>query len=198
MKLADTADAIGRIVRESEAGKSDAGGSVDLIWINGKNFETLKSRGLLHGPFTQLLPNYALVDIEGNPTALMDFTTPVDGMEAPWGTARFVLVHDSAKDPAPPRTLPELLEFAKANPGRFTYPQPPDFIGVTFLKQALIMTITNRALLAKPADDAAFAAASTPLFAFLDALHPFAWRRVRPFRPMAQRCAACSPTPNFG
>ncbi len=181
VKLADTADAVGRIITESDAGKRDAGGSVDLIWINGKNFETLKSRDLLHGPFTDQTPNYKLVDIEGNQTALKDFTTPVDGHEAPWGTARFVLVHDSARDPAPPRTLQALLAFAKANPGRFTYPQPPDFIGGTFLKQALFMASGNRDAFASPADDAVFKAASKPLFDFLDTLHPHMWRQGRAF-----------------
>jgi putative thiamine transport system substrate-binding protein len=180
VKLADTADAVNRIISEAEAGKIDAGGSVDMIWINGKNFATLKEKGLLHGPFTDALPNFRLVDVEGNPTALKDFTTPVDGLEAPWGTARFVLVHDSAKDATPPRTLEALLAFAKANPGRFTYPQPPDFIGSTFLKQLAVM-LAKGADFASAPNDAAFEAAAMPVFAYLDQLHPVQWREGKAF-----------------
>ncbi len=36
------------------------------------------------------------------------------------------------------RRSPALLAWAKAHPGRFTYPAPPDFIGSTFLKHVLI------------------------------------------------------------
>jgi putative thiamine transport system substrate-binding protein len=181
VKLADTADAVGRIIAENDTGKIENGGSIDLIWINGKNFETLKTRNLLHGPFTDQLPNSKLVDTEGNQTALTDFTTPVDGHEAPWGTARFVLVHDSAKDAAPPKTLEALLAFAKANPGRFTYPQPTDFLGGTFLKQALLMSAGSPKSFGSKADDAGFAAAAKPLFDYLNALHPHLWREGKAF-----------------
>jgi putative thiamine transport system substrate-binding protein len=180
VKLADTADAVNRIIGEAAAGNTDSGGSVDLIWINGKNFATLKEKALLHGPFTDSLPNFRFVDVEGNPTALRDFTTPVDGLEAPWGTARFVLVHDSAKDASPPKTLDELLAFAKANPGRFTYPQPPDFIGSTFLKQLLVM-LAKDAPLAEAPSDAAFDAVAAPVFAYLDQIHPSLWREGKAF-----------------
>jgi putative thiamine transport system substrate-binding protein len=188
VKLADTVDAVGRIISEAEGGKTESGGSVDLIWINGKNFETLKTKGLLHGPFTQDTPNFKLVDTEGNATALTDFTIPVDGHEAPWGTARFVFVHDSAKDAVPPTSLAGLMDFAKANPGRFTYPQPPDFLGTTFLKQLLLalsfdgLDVSKRQdALRKPADDAAFAAFGAPVFAYLDQLHPSLWREGKAF-----------------
>jgi putative thiamine transport system substrate-binding protein len=180
VKLADTADAVTRIIAEAEAGRTD-GGSVDLIWINGRNFATLKGRGLLHGPFVDRLPNHALVDLAGNPTALVDATVPVEGFQAAWGTARFVFVADSALDPEPPRTPEAILAFARANPGRFSYPQPPDFIGVTFLKQVLHALAPDRAALARPVAEAAFAAAAAPLFAYLDALHPHLWREGRAF-----------------
>ena len=53
-------------------------------------------------PFTQLLPNFALVDTAGQPTTLVDFTIPTDGLESPWGMAKFVLFYDSARVPEPP------------------------------------------------------------------------------------------------
>src|SRR3546814_1918310 len=51
VKLADTADAVSRVVAERAAGK-EHGGSIDLIWINGENFAAMKAQELLYGPFT--------------------------------------------------------------------------------------------------------------------------------------------------
>jgi ABC-type uncharacterized transport system YnjBCD substrate-binding protein len=34
----------------------------------------------------------------------------------------------------PPRTIPDLVEWIKANPGQFTYAAPPDFTGSAFVR----------------------------------------------------------------
>jgi putative thiamine transport system substrate-binding protein len=180
VKLADTADAVARVVAEKAAGRTEDG-SIDLIWINGENFGAMKDQGLLFGPFTERLPNYALVDVEGKPTTTMDFTVPTDGLESPWGMAQFVFVHDTAVLPDPPRSIPALLDWAKDNPGRFTYPQPPDFLGSTFLKQALLELIDHPALLRKPVVEADFEPATAALWAYLDELHPVLWRSGKVF-----------------
>jgi putative thiamine transport system substrate-binding protein len=65
-----------------------------------------------------------------------------------------------------------LLDFARANTGRVTYPAPPDFHGVTFLKQALLETLPDLSLLPKPIDQAGFEAVAANWFSFLDELHP--------------------------
>jgi putative thiamine transport system substrate-binding protein len=180
VKLTDTADAVARVVAEKSAGRA-SDGSVDLVWINGENFAAMKSQGLLFGPFAERLPHYALVDVQGKPTTVVDFTVPVDGMESPWGMAQFVFVRDTATLPDPPRSIPAILEWAKANPGRFTYPQPPDFTGSTFLKQALHELAPDPAVLQRPAAEAEFAGLSAPLWAYLDALHPALWRGGKAF-----------------
>ena len=180
VKLADTADAVARVVAEKAAGRT-ADGSIDLIWINGENFAAMKRQGLLFGPFTQMLPNHALVDVAGKPTTTTDFTVPVDGLESPWGMAQFVFVHDAAALPDPPRSIPALLDWAKANPGRFTYPQPPDFHGSTFLKQALFELVDDPEVLQRPAGEAEFATAAAPLWDYLDELHPALWRSGKVF-----------------
>lgn len=186
VKLADTADAVARVLAEKTAGRTE-GGSIDLIWINGENFAAMKEHGLLFGPFTQALPNYRLVDVENKPTTSRDFTIPVDGMEAPWGMAQLVFMYDSARLESPPTTIPALLDWARSNPGRFTYPAPPDFIGTTFLKQALHdLTEEPAVLQAAPVDDASFAAVTAPLWSFLDALHPALWRQGKTFPQSAQ------------
>src|SRR5262245_18358718 len=185
VKLADTADAVARVLAEKTAGKAD-GGSVDLIWINGENFSAMKSAGLLYGPFAESLPNYRYVDIKGKPTVQSDFTVPVDGMESPWGMAQIVFINDTARLKDPPRSMAALLTWAQANPSRFTYPAPPDFIGSTFLKQALYELAADSTVLQKPATDVNFATVTEPLWAWLDKLHPLLWRQGQSFPQNAE------------
>ncbi len=180
VKLADTADAVARVIAEKAAGR-DTGGSIDLIWINGENFAAMKENGLLFGPWSEDLPNYAFVDVKGKPTVTVDFTVPVDGLEAPWGMAQVVFMYDSAVVETPPPSAAALLEWAMANPGRFTYPQIPNFLGSTFLKQALYELTPDPERLQRPASDADFAAAVDPLWHYLDRLHPVLWRSGRAF-----------------
>ncbi len=181
VKLADTAEAVARVLAEKAAGK-DRGGSIDLIWINGENFAAMKENGLLHGPITDRLPNFNLVDVKGKPTTLVDFTVPTEGFEAPWGAAKINFIYDSARVAAPPRSMAAFLDWARDHPGRFTYPAPPDFIGSTLLKQVVIETRPDPGSLQSPVpDDAAFEAATAPLWDYLDSLHPHLWRQGRNF-----------------
>ena len=100
------------MVAEKAAGRT-SGGSVDLIWINGENFAAMKSNDLLFGPWTAQAPNYRFVDTVGKPTTTIDFTIPVDGLEAPWGMAQFVFMYDSKSLPKPPSTIKGLINWAK-------------------------------------------------------------------------------------
>jgi len=183
VKLDDTAKAVGTVVAEKAAGKME-GGTVDLIWINGENFASMKRQDLLMSPgWAEKLPNWQYVDVDNKPTIRTDFTIPVDGQESPWGMAKLVFFHDSAKTEAAamPKSSADLLVWAKAHPGRFTYPQPPDFIGSSFLKQVLSETISDKALLLKPVDEARFEEVTKPLFAYLDELNPVLWRSGKAF-----------------
>jgi putative thiamine transport system substrate-binding protein len=175
VRLADTADAVSRVIAERAAGR-DTGGAVDLIWINGANFAAMKEQDLLFGPWVEQTPSWDFVDVEGKPAVTADFTVPTDGLEAPWGMAQVVFFHDAARLPDPPRTMPALLDWAQANPGRFAYPAPPDFMGGTFLKQALYELTPDPAVLLAPAGDVDYDAATEPLWSFLDALTPNLWR----------------------
>ena len=180
VKLAATSDAVARVQAEQEAGKG-SGGAVDLIWINGENFAAMKRAGMLYGPFAQSLPNWALVDTLGKPATVTDFTEPTQGLESPWAMAQLVFEHDSAKLADPPKSILALADWAKANPGRFTYPQPPDYLGLTFLKQVLYALLPDPLILQRPAADAD--PALEALWQFLDALHPNLWRQAKAFPP---------------
>jgi putative thiamine transport system substrate-binding protein len=176
VKLTDTAEAVARVVAEKAAGRTE-GGSIDLIWLNGENFAALKSQNLLYGPFVRRLPNFGYVDVTGKPTTVVDFTIPTDGLEAPWGMAQFVFLYDTASVAEPPRSIQALLEWAKAHPGRFTYPAPPEFIGSTFLKHVLLELAADPKVLQEPADKADFAAVTAPLWHWLEAIRPNLWRK---------------------
>ena len=175
VKLTDTAEAVTRVISEKAAGQDD-GGSVDLIWINGPNFLAMKDQGLLHGPFVADLPNARHLDLSPSSPNAVDFSVPVDGMESPWRLAKFVFNYDSARVDTPPKSMAEFVDWAAANPGRFTHPDPSNFMGATFLKQALIELASDPAILQQPVTDAAFAAATAPLWTWYDALRPNLWR----------------------
>jgi putative thiamine transport system substrate-binding protein len=180
VKLDDTSRAVSRVLAEKQAG-NDEGGSIDLIWINGENFAAMRDNDLLFGPFAEALPNFALTHPEENPEVVTDFTLPTEGYESPWGKAQITFYYDSAEVESPPRSTEALQEWAEANPGRFTYPQIPDFSGSTFLKQVLIALTDEADALYAPVEEADFATVTQPLWDYLDALHPHLWRSGRQF-----------------
>ena len=182
VKLSDTSEAVRRIRDEVTAGQP---GSADLIWINGENFRVMKQERLLFGPFAEDLPNFALVDVEGKPTTRIDFAEATEGLESPWGMAQLTFFGDGTKLGEPPLSMMELLDLARNEPGRITYPAPPDFHGTTFVKQALFETMSQRALLPVSVGRDEFEPAAEPMFEFLDALHPHLWRQGRQF-PQSQ------------
>ncbi len=180
VKLTDTAEAVTRVISEKAAGQAD-GGSVDMIWINGPNFLAMKDKGLLHGPFVATLPNAQYLDLSPASPNSVDFTVPVDGMESPWRLAKFVFNYDSARIDVPPATMAAFIDWAAANPGRFTHPDPSNFMGATFLKQALIELTPEVAVLQQPVTDANYEAATAPLWAWYEALKPNLWRAGKAF-----------------
>jgi putative spermidine/putrescine transport system substrate-binding protein len=114
---------------EKQAG-SEAG-QVDMVWINGETFFQLRKIEGLWGPFTDKLPNAKFINFN-DPFISIDFQQEINGMECPWGISQFALVYDSAKTQNPPKSLSQLEQFIKANPGTFTISN--DFSGMTLLK----------------------------------------------------------------
>ncbi|MEC4766242.1 ABC transporter substrate-binding protein [Halomonas sp. CUBES01] len=180
VKLDDTSSAVSRVLAEKQAGNDDDG-SIDLIWINGENFAAMRDRDLLFGPFAESLPNFALTNAAENPEVVTDFTLPTEGFESPWGKAQITFYYDADQVDTPPQDMQALLDWARANPGQFSYPKIPDFTGSTFLKQALIELTDQDEALYQPVEESDFEAVTAPLWAYLDALHPHLWRSGRTF-----------------
>ncbi|AMD01453.1 ABC transporter substrate-binding protein [Halomonas chromatireducens] len=181
VKLDDTSTAVSRVLAEKQGGNLEDG-SIDLVWINGENFAAMRANDLLFGPFADSLPHFPLTFPEHNPEVVTDFTLPTEGFEAPWGKAQITFYYDSADiEGAPPGSIEAVLDWAEANPGRFTYPRIPDFIGSTFLKQALIKLSEDTDALYAPVSESDFEAVTAPLWDYLDTLHPHLWRSGRQF-----------------
>ncbi|MEM6512999.1 MAG: ABC transporter substrate-binding protein [Pseudomonadota bacterium] len=179
VRVTDIAEAVSRIKAERAAGR-DERGSIDLMWINGENFAALKRAGLLYGPWAMQTPNAAHINWRDNPTTMTDGSLPTDGYELPWGTAALTFFYDLARVDVPPRTPTELLAWIEDNPGRFSYPQPPSFLGSAFLKQMLLALVDDHERLAAPAGDD-FDAVTEPLWRWLDRAHASMWRKGRLF-----------------
>lgn len=184
VKLADAADAVRRIQSEAAAGRK-TNGSVDLLWVNGENFSVLKQAGLLSENWAENLPNWRYVDVKK--PVREDFSVPVDGAEAPWGSAQLMFIGDKQRTPIFPQNAEQLLAFAKAHPGKLSYPRPPDFTGTAFLEQLLIVLTEKPAALKTAPDPATFGQVTAPLWRYLDQLHPFLWQKGKTFPPTPAR-----------
>ena len=181
VKLTDTAAAVSRILAEKTAGR-DTGGSVDVLWVNGENFAAMMRADLLQDhDWVTGLPNWRYTDEAELPAIALDFAVPTLGRESPWGRAQLVFFHDTAYLAEPPRNAAALKGYIHNNPGRFTYPQPPDFIGISFLKQLLIELTDSHEALYKPVDIADFEAITAPLWAYLEEIQPHLWRGGKAF-----------------
>ncbi len=170
----DTAEVVNIVLGEKEAGVTDAG-SVDMIWINGENFRTMKQGGLAWCGYTDMLPNDALINWN-NPAIANDFGVPVDGCEVPWSKVQFAFAYDSAKTPNPPQSMSDLLAWIKANPGQFTYPAAPDFNGAVFVRHVFYHVAGGPQNLLGDFDQTKFDAIAPQVWTLLNDLEPSLWR----------------------
>lgn len=171
--VADTMDALNRVLTEVQSGTTD--GEVDLVWVNGNNFGTGKEAGAWACGWTSVLPNMELTD-PADPLLTEDFGTPVEGCEAPWSKAQFTIAYNSDTVAEPPATLAGLLDWAKAHPGRFTYPAPPDFTGSVFTREVLYSVSGGYANVPLAFDQEAFDRLTPALLKELEDLEPALWR----------------------
>jgi putative spermidine/putrescine transport system substrate-binding protein len=172
--IADATEYINKVLGEKEAGR-DNEGTVDLVWVNGENFRTMRQGDLLYGRWSQFLPHTAYVNWD-DPSVANDFGFPVDGYESPYGKAQFVMIYNSAHLPDPPRTIPDLVAWIKANPGQFTYAAPPDFTGSAFVRHVCYHAAGGYERLLGEFDQAVFDQAAAACWELLNDIEPFLWR----------------------
>jgi putative spermidine/putrescine transport system substrate-binding protein len=170
----DAKDMINKLLTEKEVNKSE--GSMDIFWINGENFKIAKEQGLLWGAFAEKLPNYNAYVNKDAKDILYDFGEATEGMEVPWGKSQFVFIYDAEKIKNPPKSMAGLKQFVKENPGKFTYPAPPDFTGSAFIRHALFETTGGHEQYLTAFDQDMFQAQAAPLWQYLNEIKPLLWR----------------------
>lgn len=175
----DIDQVLSQLSGEIQAGEED--GSIDMIWINGENFQSAKENNMLYGPFTDKLPNFnEYVDAESEDVTL-DFGYPVEGYEAPYGKAQMVLIADTAVTPELPGSAEELRAFAEANPGKVTYPALPDFTGSVFVRNIIYELCGYEQFLTMEPDKETVRQAVAPAMAYLRELNPYLWNKGQTF-----------------
>jgi putative spermidine/putrescine transport system substrate-binding protein len=176
VKLNGTAEAVNKVLGEKQAGKN-TGGSVDMIWINGENFATGVQADIWHCNWATKLPNAKYVDWN-NSSVNSDFGLPVNGCEAPWATASSGLVYDSKVVPkSAVASLDAFVTWAKANPGKFTYPAPPDFNGSMTVRRLFYYANGGYSNFLGAYNASTFTPAMAKTATFLNDLKPALWRK---------------------
>jgi len=177
--LADTADAVNAVLGEFAAGSTEPGaGAIDVIWLNGENFATMRQAdALLATGWSEHLPNAELVDWD-DPAVAFDAGRPVAFTTSPWGSAQFQFVADALRTDAAelPRSYAELAAWIRAHPGRFTYPAPPAFHGTRFLTQWFHELDGDPEAWVADFDEDRYTEVTEELFALLEGLAPSLWR----------------------
>lgn len=175
--LTDTVDAVNQVLSEKEANKNP--GSVDIIWINGENFASLKQAGMLYQGWNKKLPNSQFVNYD-NPAINLDFGNPIETLESPWSSAQFQFIYDSARTKVEelPRSYAALKDYACAHQGKLTYiaPGAGAFQGTRFVKGALY-EISGGAAQWLKFDQALWDQWSPKLWAYINELKPCLWRK---------------------
>jgi putative thiamine transport system substrate-binding protein len=144
----------------------------------------MKKNNMLHSEnWIKELPNSKYLDFKNNLSLLNDFGVPTEGMEMPWGVSQLNFYYDSKYIKSPPRSASELKDYIIRNKGRFTFPQPPDFTGTSFLKQILIELIDDKNLLKSEYINHKHKNALNPLWEWLDETTPYLWREGKNYPP---------------
>lgn len=175
----DIEQVLSQLSGEIEGGEKD--GSIDMIWINGENFQSAKENNMLYGPFTDKLPNFNdYVDAESEDVTL-DFAYPIEGYEAPYGKAQVVMIADTAVTPDLPTSAEALEEFVKKYPGKVTYPALPDFTGSAFVRNIIYEICGYEQFLDMEADKETVREAVEPAMEYLRGLNPYLWNEGKTF-----------------
>jgi len=133
--IKDTVEGVQQVIQEKQAGKN-MGSGVDLNWISSENLKTMIQGDLLCEGYQAKLPNHKYIDYE-DPSVAYHGTLKIGDTATPWGRYQYVYVYNTDHVNKIPTTFKELAEVIKQNPGKFTYPAPPDFTGRGMLTNIL-------------------------------------------------------------
>jgi putative spermidine/putrescine transport system substrate-binding protein len=172
--VAGPTEFINQVLGEKEAGQ-DTDGAVDMMWINGENFRTMKEADLLYGPWAEQVPGSEYVNWD-DPSVAYDFGYPVEGYELPYWKAQVAIGYDTAKIPEPPPTMEALIQWIRDNPGKFTYAAPPDFHGSAWMRMMCYYATGGYEQFLGDFDQALFDEKFPACWELLNELEPYLWR----------------------
>ncbi|XPV77169.1 MAG: ABC transporter substrate-binding protein [Desulfovibrio sp.] len=168
---------VNKLLTEKSAGVEK--GVMDALWINGENFKNARKANLLFGPYAEKLPNFN--QYVNKELAAYDFGMPVDGYETPYGWAQFVFEYDKANHGTKPESFAALQEWIIAHPGKFTYPQPPDFTGSAFIRHLFYALTGGYEQYMGGFDQELFNKNAPKLWAWLNEVKPYLWQKGRTY-----------------
>ena len=177
--LYDTASAVDIVLSEKESGVNKKG-AVDMIWINGENFKTMKQGRLAFCGYVNKLPNNYLINWE-NQSIANDFGVPVDSCEVPWNRNHSSFAYDTAITKFPPKSIFDLIIWIKENPGMFTYPAPPDFSGSAFVRHVFYYAAGGPKNLMGPFNQEKYNVIAKKTWEILNDVEPFLWREGKTY-----------------
>ncbi len=175
----DINEILNKLTTEKQAGVEK--GDIDVVWINGENFYTAKKNGLLYGPIINKVENYSKYIDADSADARLDFGNSIDGMEVPFGKAQLVFITDTEKVKDLPISALKLLELAKTNKGKITYPAPPDFIGSAFVRNIIYDVAGFDAIYNAKADLDQIYEAAKPAFDYMNMLEQYLWQEGKTY-----------------
>ncbi len=91
------------------------------------------------------------------------------------------MIEDGEILTAPITSAEGLMEAAKANPGRITYPAPPDFTGSAFVRNILADVVGIEKIKKAGKDEAKLKEVLEPGFKFLEDIEPYLWKEGKTY-----------------
>ena len=173
--IKDTVEGVQQVVQEKTAGKH-SDGAVDLNWISSENLKTMMQGDMLCNDWAFKVPNAKYIDFD-DPTISHHGVLFVGDDALAWSRFQYVLVYDSNKVTKPPRDFKELADWIKANPGKFTYPAPPDFTGRGILESLLFEVSGGFDQWRGEFNSELWEKESPKVWQYLNDIKPYLWRK---------------------
>ncbi|MGL6065175.1 MAG: ABC transporter substrate-binding protein [Fusobacteriaceae bacterium] len=164
-------DILNKLIVEKEAKKTT--GTVDILWVNGENFKVLKDSDVLWKNFLGELSSLKYIK---KSTYQKDFGEKILGLEAPWGESQFNFIYkDSTNENIKPFTdAQSLLNYAKNNPGKFTYPTVIDHTGNAFVRNIALDILGYENILSMNSER--LKKELNIVWSYFNTLSPYLWR----------------------
>ena len=91
------------------------------------------------------------------------------------------MIYNGNKVSKTPSSAKELLQFAKENPGKFTYPAPPDFTASAFVRNIIYDIVGYDKIAAAKPDKESVEKVIQPAMDYLKQLKPYLWNNGKTY-----------------